>query len=555
MTYVKPNSFNIKSYKLLAGFGDSDLKTMTRRTLFILLLTINILALPLTEAYKILLVSPMPARSHSILGDGLVRHLSQAGHEITYITAVPHEKPMAGVKEIDVSSNFRLFNDSEISLKLFLNNESKMGSMTIMIDLMATLAEETLKHSSVQKLLENPTQEFDVIIGEWMMYDLYVGLSAIYRCPYIWFSSVDPHWKVLRSIHEMSNPVYVLDSLSANTPLSYYQRLQELGSLIKQILFNINSLVNPRENEDYERILVPIIRKRGYPVPSFEELRYNVSLVLGNSHESLGRTMALPANYINIGGYHIDTNVKPLPEELKKIMDNAKHGVIYFSMGSNLNSQTMPDELKQSFLKMFGSLKQTVLWKFEDDLPNKPNNVHILKWAPQPSILNHPNCILFITHGGLLSTTETVHFGKPIIGIPVFGDQFSNIDKAVAKGYAKRVDLSYTMADDIKIAIDDILGDPKYNAKLKELSIVYHNRAVEPAKNLVHWVEFVVKTGGARHLRSPALDVPRFKILCLDLIFIIIATLYIIKISVTFAFKKIIRKMKQFNKSDKKKQN
>lgn len=74
---------------------------------------------------------------------------------------------------------------------------------------------------------------------------------------------------------------------------------------------------------------------------------------------------------------------------------------------------------------------------------------------------DHPNCILFITHGGLLSTTETVHFGKPIIGIPVFGDQFSNIDKAVAKGYAKRVDLSYTMADDIKIAIDDILGDPK----------------------------------------------------------------------------------------------
>lgn len=69
-------------------------------------------------------------------------------------------------------------------------------------------------------------------------------------------------------------------------------------------------------------------------------------------------------------------------------MDNAKHGVIYFSMGSNLNSQTMPDELKQSFLKMFGSLKQTVLWKFEDDLPNKPNNVHILKWAPQPSILS-----------------------------------------------------------------------------------------------------------------------------------------------------------------------
>lgn len=40
---------------------------------------------------------------------------------------------------------------------------------------MARVAEETLKHSSVQRLLRNPTQEFDVIIAEWMMSDLYIG--------------------------------------------------------------------------------------------------------------------------------------------------------------------------------------------------------------------------------------------------------------------------------------------------------------------------------------------------------------------------------------------
>lgn len=58
---------------------------MMRRTFFIVLLTITIVTLPLTEAYKILLVGPMPSRSHSILGDGLVRHLSQAGHEVMII--------------------------------------------------------------------------------------------------------------------------------------------------------------------------------------------------------------------------------------------------------------------------------------------------------------------------------------------------------------------------------------------------------------------------------------------------------------------------------------
>lgn len=68
-------------------------------------------------------------------------------------------------------------------------------------------------------------------------------------------------------------------------------------------------------------------------------------------------------------------------------MDDSKNGVIYFSMGSNLKSKHFPEELKRKILKMFGGLKQTVLWKFEEVLPDLPSNVHILQWAPQPSIL------------------------------------------------------------------------------------------------------------------------------------------------------------------------
>lgn len=75
-------------------------------------------------------------------------------------------------------------------------------------------------------------------------------------------------------------------------------------------------------------------------------------------------------------------------QDLQKIMDSAKHGVIYFSMGSNLKSKDIPKVIKDGLLKMFGELKQIVLWKFEEDLPNVPQNVHILKWAPQPSILS-----------------------------------------------------------------------------------------------------------------------------------------------------------------------
>lgn len=72
----------------------------------------------------------------------------------------------------------------------------------------------------------------------------------------------------------------------------------------------------------------------------------------------------------------------------------------------------------------------------------------------------HPNVVLFITHGGLLSTTETLHFGVPIIGIPLFADQFINIKRAVKKGFGKHVVIGYDADVKLKEAIDDIFQDP-----------------------------------------------------------------------------------------------
>lgn len=44
-------------------------------------------------------------------------------------------------------------------------------------------------------------------------------------------------------------------------------------------------------------------------------------------------------------------------------------------------------ELKRDFLNMFSKLKQTVIWKLEEELTDIPKNVHMVQWAPQPSIL------------------------------------------------------------------------------------------------------------------------------------------------------------------------
>jgi hypothetical protein len=57
-----------------------------------------------------------------------------------------------------------------------------------------------------------------------------------------------------------------------------------------------------------------VLNKRGRPAVTLNEVKYNASLMFGNSHVSIGNAMRLPQNYKPIRGYHIDPDVKPLPE-------------------------------------------------------------------------------------------------------------------------------------------------------------------------------------------------------------------------------------------------
>lgn len=68
-------------------------------------------------------------------------------------------------------------------------------------------------------------------------------------------------------------------------------------------------------------------------------------------------------------------------------MDKSNNGVIYMAMGSVLKGSSFPIEAKKSFLKVFSEIPQQVIWKYEEELEIKSNNILIVKWAPQKELL------------------------------------------------------------------------------------------------------------------------------------------------------------------------
>ncbi|KAB0793748.1 hypothetical protein PPYR_13368 [Photinus pyralis] len=229
---------------------------------------------------------------------------------------------------------------------------------------------------------------------------------------------------------------------------------------------------------------------------------------------------------IEIGGFHLNTP-KELPRDLQNYLDEAENGVIYFSMGSNLRGNDMEESKRNAIIKVFSQLKQRVLWKWDNDtLPRQPDNVKLGKWFPQQDILAHPNIKLFVTHGGLLSVIEAIYHGVPVVGIPVFGDQEMNMAVAEADGYGKLLRFSDLTEETFRTALTEVLNNDRYRENAIRRSRIMHDQPMKPLDKAMYWIEYVLRHNGAPHLRTSALNLRWFQVLCLDVVLFAAITMF-----------------------------
>ena len=74
---------------------------------------------------------------------------------------------------------------------------------------------------------------------------------------------------------------------------------------------------------------------------------------------------------------------------------------------------------------------------------------------------------MYITHGGNNSITESFYFGKPVIVMPIFGDQLDNAQRVAEKGLGVRLNPYHCEKDELLKAVEDILADNKLAERMK----------------------------------------------------------------------------------------
>jgi MGT family glycosyltransferase len=173
--------------------------------------------------------------------------------------------------------------------------------------------------------------------------------------------------------------------------------------------------------------------------------------------------------------HRLDSSVRGTDEKftLPSALAASRGALIYFSLGS-LGSADV--QLMRRVINCLSATPHRYIVSkgpLHDEIELAPNMAGA-EFLPQTSIL--PICDLVITHGGNNTVTECLHFGKPMIVLPLFWDQYDNAQRMQELGLGVRLN-AYQFTDaELHDALNRLLTDARLRSRLTAAAATIRQR-------------------------------------------------------------------------------
>lgn len=161
----------------------------------------------------------------------------------------------------------------------------------------------------------------------------------------------------------------------------------------------------------------------------------------------------------------------PLPAKVAERGDGS--ALVYLSLGSLGGADV---ELMQRLVDVLGTTRHRFIVSMgpQADRITLADNMVGAQMLPQTKVI--PQVDLVISHGGNNTVTETLHFGKPLIVLPLFWDQYENAQRIDELGFGIRLD-TYGFADDeLTGAVDTLIADTELRQRLDAIGAAIRDR-------------------------------------------------------------------------------
>ena len=221
---------------------------------------------------------------------------------------------------------------------------------------------------------------------------------------------------------------------------------------------------------EYARVIGPLhesfdqlCRERGAPpLPALELIHDSPDLNLWLYPAEADYPRAEPL----AGGWHnLESSVRATDAawELPEPFAGADGPLVYLSLGS-LGSGDV-GLMRKLIASLADAPYRVIVSKGPQhaELELGPNMIGE-EFLPQTSVL--PQVDLVVTHGGNNTVTESLHFGKPMVVLPLFWDQYDNAQRIDETGFGVRLDTYGHEPVQLYTAIDGLLADRALAARL-----------------------------------------------------------------------------------------